>query len=126
MPRTAVQVDFFRLLFGSQPGYLCLATESAVKGDFKQQFFEWPAQEKDVYEFVARWRHHKNVWFCINLLSQKKRTKEYCIDTNLVWSDLDEARPEDLDPPPAIVIESSPGRFQAIWRLDQTLDAHVA
>lgn len=126
MAETAVQVDFFRLLFGSTPGYLCIATESAVKGDFRHDFFEWPAQEAVVYEFINRWKDRKNIWFCINLLSQKTRRKEYCLETNLVWSDLDEAKPEDLDPPPSVAIESSPGRFQAIWRLDKTLDSYVA
>jgi len=123
---TAVEVDFFRLLFNEQPGYICLACESAVKGDFKQTFYEWPLEQDKVYQYIAYNRGRKNVWFCINLLSTRTRQKEFCQDTNLVWSDLDEASPDSLDPPPAIVIESSPGRYQAIWRVDQDLDSYVA
>jgi len=126
MATTAVEVDFFRLLFGSTPGYVCIATQSPIPGDFKQYFYEWPVQEQEMYDFIARWRNRKNIWFCINLLSEKVRQKEYCLETNLVWSDLDEANPDTLDPRPSIVIESSPDRFQAIWRLEHALDSYVA
>lgn len=126
MSETEIQVDFFRLLFGEQVGYICLSTDSPEKGNFKDHFFMWPDEEAQVYNFIARWRDRKNVWFCTTLLAQKRRLKEFCLATNLVWSDLDEANPDDLDPRPSVVIESSPNRYQAIWRLDQTLDSYVA
>ena len=59
-------------------------------------------------------------------MSAKKRVKANAIPQNLVWADLDTCRPEQLEHPPQCVIESSPHRFQAIWKLDRKIDPLIA
>jgi len=68
----------------------------------------------------------KNVWFCVNLLDAPERTKTHCLSTNLLWADLDLCNPNEVDPPPQVVIESSPDRYQAFWILNEQLPADVA
>jgi len=122
-----IKLDFFRFLFEQEHGYVCLATEGYLSDDFKQKFFEWPIQQKELLAYVEK--NHKlsrNVWFCINLLSQPTRKKEFCKETNLLWSDLDEASPTEIEPTPQVLIESSPGRYQAVWRLEDKIDPYLA
>ena len=119
--------QFFTLVFGEKKGYICIATDNAVKGAFSQKFFQWPSEEGQLLTHVARNSGpNKNVWFCVNILKNKVRTKESCIDSNLIWADLDTCNPNVIQPKPQIVIESSPDRFQGIWRLDRELDTKIA
>jgi len=43
-----------------------------------------------------------------------------------LWADLDEMRPETLPAVPTFLIESSPGRYQALWRLNAPTDKYLA
>lgn len=123
-----LRADFFRFVFGERVGYICIGSESSIKGDFKQRFFQWPLEESELLTYVDRQHQtNRNVWFGINLLTTKARKKEYCkIEQNVVWADLDECDPDTMEPLPQLVIESSPGRFQAIWRVDEELDPTIA
>jgi len=121
-----LRVDFFKFLFGSKRGYICIATDAAVKGDFKQRFFQWPTEESAMLTHIAKARHNRNVWFCVNLLKRKDRGKEACLAGNLLWADLDECPPDIIEPHPQVVIESSPERYQAIWLVDEELEPQIA
>lgn len=122
-----LRANFFKFVFTDKVGYVCIATESAVKGDFKQRFFQWPVEESQLLACVANAvKTNKNVWFGINLLSRKERVKAACLDANLLWADLDDCAPENLTPQPQVVIESSPDRWQAIWRVDEDIDPKIA
>lgn len=125
--KTALRAEFFDYLFGSEEGYVCLATRRERDRDsFKQEFFSWPAQKADLLRFVEKQQIKHDVWFCVNILSRPERKKEFCKPTRLVWSDLDSCAPESVEPTPQCVIESSPGRYQGVWRLDQTIPAEIA
>lgn len=122
------RLKFFDFLLSEGEGYLCIAYNDPQKGkgSFSQSFFQWPKQRRDLAEFIAAVSPRKNVWFCPTLLSKAERKKEYCLPTNLVWADLDECDPDSVNPKPPVVLETSPGRFQALWRLDQTIDPFLA
>lgn len=122
-----LRANFFKFVFGEKVGYICISTESAVKGDWRNRFFQWPIEESELLTHVANSvKANKNVWFGVNLLSRKERKKNACLDDNLLWADLDECAPENITPQPQVVIESSPNRWQAIWRLDETIDPKIA
>lgn len=117
--KSQVRVQFLDYLFGTQKGFICLATASNSKADFKQHFFEWPAQRSIVANFIEDQHSRKNVWFCVNLLMQAERKKEYCLPSSFAWSDLDHAVPtQKMQPYPTCIVESSPSRFQAFWRIE--------
>lgn len=123
-----LRVDFFKFLFGDKRGYICIATESAQKGDFKQRFFHWPTDESQLLTYIQQQRKNKNIWFCANLLERKSRKKEDrpWMPDNLLWADLDDCPPDAIEPQPQVVIESSPDRYQALWVVDEDLDPQIA
>lgn len=122
-----LRTDFLDFIFSDFPGYICLATQDAFdKASFKQFFFKWPEARGEVESFLDLSAQTKNCWFCVNLLAEPIRRKEHCLPTNLVWADLDDVNPTGIEPRPQVIIESSPARFQAIWRLDQTVQPYAA
>jgi predicted transcriptional regulator len=114
------RLHFFETLFSDDEGYLCTATSDprAPKLTFAQQYFEWPREAKRAENFFLRVERENNVYFCVNLLSKKERKKENCLPTDLLWADLDAVNPDVIDDyPPPILLRSSPGRWQGIWRM---------
>jgi len=111
---------FFRLIFGRESGYVCLAFgNSSNKKDFQQEFFQWPEEEDLLLESVNEHLVGYNVWFCPQLLSAPERVKDNVSSTPVAWADLDRCRPDKLLVHPSVIIESSPGRYQAYWCLDR-------
>lgn len=124
---SSVQAAFFDYVFGDDEGYIYLVAQEPGKGKVrKEQFVQWPKNKAQAVAFVQKHTAKSNVWFGVNLLSSPKRVKEHCIPANLLWADLDTCDPTDIVPKPQCVIESSHGRYQAIWRLDEKLDPYVA
>lgn len=60
-----------------------------------------------------------DIYFCPVVFSKPKRKKENALPTNVLWSDLDFANPNDCRVRPSVAWESSPGRFQALWFLNR-------
>jgi ribosomal protein S25 len=60
------------------------------------------------------------------LFDAKQRKKEHVEVCPVVWSDLDECKPENLLIQPSITILSSPGRWQGLWRLNEPLEPSEA
>lgn len=129
MPAAEEQLrkQYFEYLFGKEEGYVCICTQTPDdKSTFKQHFFLWPSQRDMMSDFIEQQLSKKNLWYGINILSAAERTKAFCKPHNLVWADLDTADPKDIEPTPSVIIESSPKRFQAIWRLSDTIDPYLA
>ena len=125
---TELLLDFFEYLFEKDEGYAVIATtRPPAKADtYNEQFFEWPKEKERMLEFIDRVTPSHNVYYCVNVFSVPRRKKENALPQNLVWADLDHCRPDRLDIPPQMVVESSPNKFQSIWRLDQKVDPTVA
>lgn len=127
---TSSQIAFFDYLFDKQEGYLCLATtnpdlKKSHAKHFEQRFFSWPEQIDEISYWLKAKTSRKNVYYCTSLLEQPKRLKEFCLPSRLVWSDLDYCDPAIVTPVPSNLIQSSVGKYQAIWRLDAVLDTFV-
>jgi hypothetical protein len=67
-----------------------------------------------------------DLYFCPQLLGAKRRTKNSVQTCTCLWADLDECPPDQLIVEPTIVVESSPGRYQAYWLLTEPLDPEEA
>lgn len=122
---------FFTYLFEEQEGYICIAhaprgTPIKMKTGFKQTFFQWPEMKKELNAFIDENVPHKHLWFGVNLFAKAERRTEQALAGKLVYADLDACNPGTVEPRPSIAFESSPGRFQAIWRLDQTIPPDIA
>lgn len=111
---------FFSLIFGQSTGYVCLATLKEKK--FKEEFFQYPGEVNKLLDYVDEHTHGHNIYFCPQLLSERKRTKENVASTPNIWSDLDTCHPDNLMVEPTVVIESSPDRYQGYWVMDRVPD----
>jgi Protein of unknown function (DUF3987)/RepB DNA-primase from phage plasmid len=119
---------FFDYLFSYDEGYVVIATmrAPAKRDTFSENYFEWPAKKLEMLDYIEKVANTHNVYFGVNVLSVPRRIKENVIPQNLVWADLDTCHPDQLEIPPQCVIESSPGRYQAIWKLDRKVDPLIA
>lgn len=114
---------FFKLLFGNNKGLVCLAyiTPSPRK-KFEEEFFEYPDQLSIMLDAVQLRLHSGNIYFCPQLLRERKRDKGSVETTPNIWADLDSCDPDKMLVPPSIVLETSPERFQAFWLLEKAID----
>lgn len=114
---------FFKLVFGQTQGIVCIAyIANTGKKTFREEFFRYPQEMPQMLSAIANNVMSQNVYFCPQLLRDKKRTKENVEVTPNVWSDLDFCSPDHLFVEPTITVESSPGRYQAYWVLDKPID----
>lgn len=118
-----IQVGFLEYLFGTEvEGFICICTAKPDMTDFSTRFLSWPSERSLVPGLPQADRH---VWFCTSLLSDKRRVKSNCMAGSFAWADLDAVNPTDISPRPSVAIESSPGRYQAFWRVAETLPGEV-
>lgn len=130
--KSKLRLGFFELVFGMNEGFLCIATIDPATGplSFSQKFYKWPHEAIKVENYILSVENGHDVYFGVNLLSEMERKKEHCLPTDLLWADLDAV---DLDTnevlnnlPPPILMESSPGRYQGLWRLAETVPPYQA
>lgn len=113
---------FLSKAFGTNEGYVCIAYATKGKKDFREEFFKWPNDSEEVLALVDRLYQGHNVWFCPQLFEKRRRSKDECIATPTAWADLDTCEPENLPIEPSLLVESSPGRYQALWVFDREVD----
>jgi hypothetical protein len=123
--KSEIRLGFFELLFENSEGYINIFTTDpkAPKSAVVDRFFEWPRESLKLENYILHQEVNKNVYFCVSLLKQQERKKKHCLPTDLVWADLDTVNPDSLTKlPPTIVLQSSPGRWQAFWRLSTKVE----
>jgi len=125
---------FFRLLFGDSRGYICVAylQQDIVSGrgvkkkTLTEEYFMYPDEMPQMLEYINKHYVGHNMYYCAQLLTIKSRTKDDVAPVSQVWADLDSCPPERMLVEPSITIESSPGRYQALWRLEKAIDPFSA
>ena len=114
--------SFFKLLFGKTQGWLCIAYINPTSRSFKEKFFQYPAELTVIADDIIKNSDDKNIYFCPQLFKSGtagSRRKDNVSVVTCAWSDLDKCHPENLLVAPSISFESSPGRYQAFWLLDE-------
>lgn len=61
-----------------------------------------------------------DLYFSPTTYSKPQRKKENVLPSRWLWQDLDEVNPNTITPKPTMAWETSPGRYQALWRLNRT------
>lgn len=98
-----------------EPGFYNLALKSP-SGKWQDFFFE---DIKSALRWIKEKQGKGDIYFCTTTLSDKHRKKGYVQSSRYLWQDLDEVDPSSLGTlKPTIAWQSSPGRYQALWRLD--------
>lgn len=114
------RATFFRLIFGQSTGYVCIATLKNKK--FAEEFYQYPAELGRMLEAIEYFVTTHNVYFCPQLLADRKRDKGQIAITPNVWADLDACAPDNLYVEPTVTVQTSPGRWQAYWVMDKIPD----
>ena len=120
---------FLRMIFdGGDGGYFCIAYNVKERDPkkFRQEFFRFPDEIPDALELINSIYQSHHIWYSPMLFSRRERKKEYVTYTPNAWADLDTCEPEKMLVKPTFTIESSPGRYQAIWMFDYPLDPDEA
>jgi hypothetical protein len=120
---------FFKVAFGPEGnGYLCIAflSHGTGKREMTERFFRYPAEAEDAARAAWDGQYTADVYFCPQLFESKRRRKDNVKHCPNLWADLDECPPNVLQVEPNLLVESSPGRHQAMWTMSHPLPPHVA
>lgn len=107
--------DFFDLVWGGVEGEVRIS----LKGVSNGKWFAWPAQRGELLEYVHEHRQ-TDVYFTVTAYSQRTRRNQYATQGTVVYADADVCDPKNFRLHPSIILETSPGHWQAFWLLDQT------
>ncbi len=130
------RIAFFKAVFGRAQGYVCIALLDPQTRAFFEKLFAWPSQGEELLDYIERAHEGYNVYFCPQLLDDPDfrrasdgkgpRVKENVRTCPTVWADLDECSPDRLLIRPTVLVESSYGRHQAFWVMEDPLEPKVA
>lgn len=110
-------------IWESQPGkFFFLCTKNA-SGNWREHVFK-RSQIKSIVPFIKN-NQDKDIYFCPHGFTKPTRKKEYADPPFLLWADLDEINPYKTKIPPTIAIESSPGRYVGLWKVDEKVNDRI-
>lgn len=116
--------DFLELVWGEHGGWVDLPTKV---GRYWVPFYtEWPADTIVSRRIDSALRDREDLYYSVAKFSQRGRRIEDLVPPRWLWADLDEIHPTaaaKLGLMPTIAVESSPGRYQGLWRLSRPLNA---
>lgn len=117
---------FFKSAFGANKGYLCLSflSTGSVR-HMHEEFFFYPNEMEEALDAIEE-RYDDNVYYCPQLFIERRRSKNTVKSAPSIWADLDTCSPDILQVRPTLLIESSPGRFQALWVLEDPAEPEEA
>lgn len=112
---------FFKMIFGPEAtGYVCIAFLEHTSRKMQMLWYEYPTQLEDM--LISIQDHSKRLahfYFSTALYEAAgSREKQYAQTSTIIHCDLDTCDPRLLLVKPTILVQSSPGRFQAYWVLD--------
>ena len=97
-------------------GSFVFISTKTLSGVWRDHNLKWPVRLPDITELL---NDSVNCYFSPNIYIKPKRRSQYAIGNRLLWSDLDEVDPRNInvDIKPAIAWESSPKRYAGLWRV---------
>lgn len=103
------------------PGFVFISLRRGPE-QWEDLSFKFPADELELPNSKAG-----DIYFCPNVFSRPRRRQELVLPSCWLYADLDQAEPirNDAELSPTVAWESSPGRYQALWHIDQHLPAEA-
>ncbi len=115
------RLGFLQFLLGDPKevsGWVRTATRDVRNGTWREEFQRYPGDLIDFVTGLDRAKLRNDIYFCPTLYDEPgNSSKEHISQGQVLWADLDTCPPENLLVPPTIVVRTSPGRWQAYWRL---------
>jgi hypothetical protein len=115
--------EFLELVYGEDTqGWIDLPAK--VAAHWVPYYVEWPNDRSVTRRIDSCLRDREDLYYSVAMFGQRGRKIEDVLPTAWLWADLDEVHPTtatSLGFLPTVAIESSPGRYQALWRLTKAL-----
>jgi hypothetical protein len=114
--------DFLEIVYGDREGWIDLP--ALVNGYWVPYYVEWPNENEVTRRIDSSLRDDENLYYSVAMFSRRGRKIEDTLPCAWLWADLDETHPTEaarMGFLPTVAVESSPNRFQALWRLDRDL-----
>lgn len=128
---TSILPEFLSLcrhLFSDNTGYLgCFAARRPEPGAKRldrpiERFFSYPIAAENAAAWCAEQdARGLEVYFCANLLTDRRRVKANAAEVSALWADGDGAQIPEGFPQPTATVESSPGRDHYYWALNRPI-----
>lgn len=115
---------FFKLAFGDNSGFMCVAHMKRKTKNYVERFFSYPNELDRVIEFLEFRLEEYNLYYCPQLFPGIERAQELALCPS-IWADLDECNPSLLLVEPSLIVQTSPGRWQALWCLENPVDTQT-
>lgn len=120
------QLRILTRVWGKRNGYVFLPW---IKGDapdkdtrrrsyHEGKAFKWPADQEGILAHLKA-REHDDLYFAANVFKGKRRVEELALPERVLYADLDPVDPRKVPDQPTIAWESSPGRYQAVWVMNE-------
>lgn len=102
-------------------GYVFLSNKSS-KGSWRDISFRWPEDRNIIKQTFEDLSNNKSdIYWAPLIFSTRERSGDNVISAKTLFADLDPVDPRELDIEPTVAWESSQGRYQALWYLDEPL-----
>jgi hypothetical protein len=118
--------DFLDVVWGDRRGWVDLPAK--VGAYWVPYHLHWPADTEVTRRIDSCLRDGESLYFSVARFKKRGRDYEDMQPTHWLWADLDEIHPTeaaDLGIMPTLAWESSPGRYQALWRLHKALRPEI-
>lgn len=70
---------------------------------------------------IEKYAHRRNLYFCPTIFKVDERKRQYAHSTIWLHCDIDGGDPRSFEQRPSVLWETSPKRYQALWKLDHCL-----
>lgn len=88
---------------------------------WNQNWYHWPTDLQKIIHRVEKERDNFNIYFSSYLFSKPDSHKEFVLPSRTIQADLDNADISAIALPPTVLVETSPGRHQGYWILQEEL-----
>ncbi|MEJ6397311.1 DNA-primase RepB domain-containing protein [Yoonia sp. 208BN28-4] len=113
---------------GRRPdAFVCIATYDRDANRLRHRFIRirnLKVELRSHINDVSQLNH--DIYFCPNATRTASLAKENVLATPYLHADIDDAEPDEFNPRPNILWETSPGRFQGLWTMKTAIDADLA
>lgn len=113
-------LEFLDSVVTTPEGHFVLATNN---GEWHEQWFNWPNDRERIIATAST--YECDVYFSSYLFSTKSSQKQFVLPTRTIQADLDDADANAIESAPSILVQTSRGRHQGFWILNEALPIEV-
>jgi hypothetical protein len=115
--------ELWQDIYGDGPGFIALFSgvrpmPTTKLAQTHEAYFAWPRETAAALAWIAREvAEDRDLYHCGHLVGRWRRRKTDALPLHTLYADLDAGLPDDPPVVPSILVESSPGHYQAYLRL---------